>query len=184
MVPKIIHYCWFGPSPLPPIIKKCLASWKEVMPDYEIKKWDENNIPIDKHRFMKEAYDAKKYAFVSDYARYWILNQYGGIFLDCDVEILRPLDELMETPVTFGINKHIKRNVVFVNPGLFIGVEPRHPLMTEILNFYDSISFLDKEGKANLRNSSPRILTKILAENYGFLIIDKTQILRACLNFI
>ena len=85
MIPKVIHYCWFGGNPKNEVIEKCIDSWKRYCPDYKIIEWNESNYNIVKHPFMKKAYDAKKWAFVSDYARVDILNQYGGVYLDTDV---------------------------------------------------------------------------------------------------
>lgn len=82
MIPKIIHYCWFGKEELPPLALKCIESWKKYMPDYEIKRWDEDNYDIRKKQYISQAYDARKYAFVSDYVRFDILYTYGGIYLD------------------------------------------------------------------------------------------------------
>lgn len=96
MIPKIIHYCWFGRGPLPELAQKCIASWKKYLPDYEIKEWNEDNFDVNIIPYTAEAYKAKKYAFVSDYARFWILYQYGGIYFDTDVEVIRPMDDIIE----------------------------------------------------------------------------------------
>lgn len=177
MIPLIIHYCWFGNNPQPDIVKQCIKSWQKFMPNYLIKKWDESNIPISQYKFMKQAYQHEKFAFVSDYARYYILKENGGIFLDCDVEILKSLESLIEHKATFGFNKHIKKNIVFVNPGLFIAIEANHHLTNEILNFYDSIDFINKDGSMNLKYSSPRVITNHLIRYYGLNIEDKSQLL-------
>ena len=79
MIPKIIHYCWFGGNPLPPLALECIASWKKFLPDYEIKEWNEKNFDVNITPYTAEAYLQKKYAFVSDYARFWILEKHGGI---------------------------------------------------------------------------------------------------------
>ena len=86
MIPKIIHYCWFGGKPLPPLAQKCIESWKKYFPDYDIIQWDETNFNINIIPYTSQAYKKKKYAFVSDYARIWILYHYGGIYFDTDVE--------------------------------------------------------------------------------------------------
>ena len=95
MIPKIIHYCWFGRNPLPELALKCIASWKKYMPDYEIKEWNEDNFDVNIIPYTAEAYAQKKYAFVSDYARFWILYRYGGIYFDTDVEVIRPIDDII-----------------------------------------------------------------------------------------
>ena len=93
MIPKIIHYCWFGHNRKPALIKKCIESWKKFMPDWEIREWNEENYDVYKNQYIRNAYAQKKWAFVVDYARFDILNQFGGIFLDTDVELLRPIPE-------------------------------------------------------------------------------------------
>ncbi len=178
MIPKIIHYCWFGHSPLPEIVQRCLESWAKYMPDYEIRRWDETNVDIDGAAFMREAYGLKKYAYVSDYARYKILKDNGGVFLDSDVELVRPFSHLLDSDVVLGINKHVKRNVVFVNPGVFMAAESGNSLISGVLSFYDSVHFVDAAGMPVYRYSSPRVLTSILIKDYGFRVADETQRLR------
>ena len=96
MIPKIIHYCWFGGNPLPESALKCIASWRKFLPDYEIKEWNENNFPIEKcPLYAKQAYQSKKWAFVSDYARFKILYDYGGLYFDTDVELIKPIDDII-----------------------------------------------------------------------------------------
>ena len=92
MIPKIIHYCWFGRNPLPALTLKCIESWNTHLPDYEIIEWNEDNFDVNQFSFAKDAYDSKKYAFVSDVCRLYVLSKYGGIYLDTDMEILKPLD--------------------------------------------------------------------------------------------
>lgn len=95
MIPKIIHYCWFGRNPLPPLAQECIASWRKYLPDYEIKEWNEDNFDVNAIPYTAEAYRQKKYAFVSDYARFWIMYHYGGLYFDTDVEVIRPLDDII-----------------------------------------------------------------------------------------
>ncbi len=94
MIPKIIHYCWFGPKPLPKVVKQCVATWHKHMPDYEYMLWNEDNSPME-HPFVKSAYEAKKYAFVADYVRFWALYNYGGVYLDTDMYVLKSFDDLL-----------------------------------------------------------------------------------------
>lgn len=178
MIPQIIHYCWFGKTPMSPLVEKCINSWRRFMPQYQIMRWDESNFDINASAFMKDAYRTKMYAFVSDYARYKILESYGGIFLDSDVELIKKIDIIGHYPAMFAINKHVKKNVCFVNPGLFMASEAHFPLLKEVLSYYDSIRFISNENKPCLNFSSPRILTSILVNNYGFQIYDKDQILK------
>lgn len=99
MIPKIIHYCWFGKNDKPKEVKKCLKSWEEYLKDYEIVEWNEDNFDIFNNNYAKEAYEAKKYAFVSDYVRAYVLEKYGGFYLDTDVEVFKSFDELLEKNV-------------------------------------------------------------------------------------
>ena len=128
MIPKIIHYCWFGRNPLPELARKCIASWRKYLPDYEIKEWNEDNFDVNIIPYTAEAYAQKKYAFVSDYARFWILYRYGGIYFDTDVEVIRPLDDIIARGCFMGFETDPapKQSGVdaCVNPGLGLGVAP------------------------------------------------------------
>jgi mannosyltransferase OCH1-like enzyme len=101
MIPKVIHYCWFGPKPFSRLILRCIESWREELPDYEICLWNETNSPMD-NKFVQKAYSAKKYAFVSDYVRFWVLHNYGGIYLDTDMYLIRSLNDFLNNKVFFG----------------------------------------------------------------------------------
>ena len=96
MIPKIIHYCWFGKNPLSDLAKKCIDSWKKYCPDYEIIEWNEENFDINSNVYVKEAYDSKKWAFVTDYVRLYALDKCGGIYMDTDVELLKGIDVFLE----------------------------------------------------------------------------------------
>ena len=102
MIPKTIHYCWFGHSEKPELFVKCLNSWKKYCPDYEIKEWNEDNFDIHCSDYVQEAYEAGKWAFVTDYARLWIIYHHGGIYLDTDVEVIKPYDDLLSNKAFFG----------------------------------------------------------------------------------
>lgn len=131
MIPKVIHYCWFGKNPLPESAIKCMDSWKKYCPDFEIKRWDETNFDIFICAYTKEAYEKKKYAFVSDYARFWILNQEGGIYMDTDVEVLKSITPLLNKSfMGFETNN-------ILNPGLTMGTNKNDPVCTDMLNSYE-----------------------------------------------
>ena len=98
MIPKVIHYCWFGGKPLPVQVKRCLSTWRKVLPDYRIVRWSEDNFDIHCNRYVEEAYNAGKWAFVADYARLWVLYRYGGIYMDTDVEVLKSFDPFLTDP--------------------------------------------------------------------------------------
>lgn len=147
MIPKIIHYCWFGRGPLPELAQKCIASWKKYLPDYEIKEWNEDNFDVNIIPYTAEAYQAKKYAFVSDFARFWILYKYGGIYFDTDVEVIRPIDDIVERGNFMGFETGSKLQLkedaseASVNPGLGMGVAPGLGLIKKMLDFYEGKHF-------------------------------------------
>lgn len=146
-IPKIIHYCWFGGKPLPESAIKCINSWKKYCPDYEIIEWNENNFNIaEACDYVKEAYERKKYAFVSDYVRFEVIYKYGGLYFDTDVEIVKPIDDLLEKPF-FGIE--INNNLCDVQPGLGMGSEKNNPLYKEILDNYKNDHFILDNGTNN-----------------------------------
>ena len=163
MIPKVIHYCWFGRGPLPESAKKCIASWRKFLPDYEIKEWNEDNFNVDVIPYTKEAYEARKYAFVSDYARFWILYHHGGIYFDTDVQVIRPMDEIIARGSFMGreAGAYIKdicdAKVVGngsdtglgVAPGLGLGVNPGLGLYKEFLDVYDGLHFIKADGTLN-----------------------------------
>ena len=137
MIPKVIHYCWFGGKPIPNDVKKCINSWKKKCPDYEIKCWNESNFDVNAHPFTKAAYEAKAWAFVSDYARLKVVYDHGGIYLDTDVELLKNLDFLLKYDFYIGIQQvgHL------CNTGLGYGAVKSNNTVQEMLKKYDSVNF-------------------------------------------
>jgi glycosyltransferase involved in cell wall biosynthesis len=168
MIPKIIHYCWFGDNPLPPLALKCIESWKKYCPDYEIKEWNESNFDITKNKYMHEAYTAKKWAFVPDYARLDIVYENGGIYLDTDVELLKNLDKLLEHRAFVGFEK---KNLV--NFGSGFAAEKNFDFIRELRDIYDNINFIKKDGSLNM-TSSPYYQTRLM-EKKGFSGNNKLQ---------
>ena len=158
MIPKIIHYCWFGGNPLPESAIKCIESWKKFFPDYEIKEWNESNFDINAIKYTSEAYKAKKFAFVSDYARFWILYKYGGLYFDTDVEVIKNMDDIIAKGPFMGCEKGASDTSVAsvapglglgVNPGLGLGVNPGLGLYKEMLDLYATLSFFNNNGSYN-----------------------------------
>lgn len=152
MIPKIIHYCWFGHNPLPELAQKCIASWRKFLPDYEIKEWNEDNFDVNIIPYTQEAHAAGKYAFVSDYARFWILYKYGGIYLDTDVEVIRPLDDIIARGPFMGFetDPRPKASCQFsVNPGLGLATTPGLGLIKEMTDCYKGRHFVYED---NMRN--------------------------------
>lgn len=152
MIPKVIHYCWFGHNPLPELAVKCIASWKKFLPEYEIKEWNEDNFDVNIIPYTAEAYQAKKYAFVSDYARFWILYHYGGIYFDTDVEIIKPMDDIIARGPFMGCeNEASDSHSACVAPGLGIGVNPGLDIYKEILDIYSKLNFIKEDGSLNMK---------------------------------
>lgn len=147
MIPKVIHYCWFGGNPMPELVQKCIESWKKYCPDYEIKLWNESNFNIDSCcDYVKEAYANKRWAFVSDYVRIAIVYKYGGIYLDTDVELLKNLDDLLENDAFMGIEPPNFN----VNTGIGFGAIKGHKFLERLLEKYDDTKFIMADGSMNL----------------------------------
>ena len=170
MIPKIIHYCWFGQNPLPPLAIKCIKSWKTHFPDYEIKEWNENNFDVNIIPYTKEAYEAKKYAFVSDYARFWILYNYGGIYFDTDVEVIRPMKDIIDKGSFMGSETEVAN----CNPGLGLGCPPKSELIKELLNLYSTLSFVAKTDNSYNLKTIVEYTTEILV-NHGLKRFNEIQ---------
>lgn len=150
MIPKAIHYCWFGRNPLPKLALKCIASWRKFFPDYEIKEWNEDNFDVNIIPYTSEAYAAKKYAFVSDYARFWILYHYGGIYFDTDVEVIRPMDDIIAKGPFMGIEvPGLEDKYPQINPGLGLGAEQGMPFYSGMMSLYDGLAFINDDGSHN-----------------------------------
>ena len=145
-IPKVIHYCWFGGNPLPKTAKKCMDSWKKYCPDYKIVRWDESNFNVKCTPYCEKMYNEKKWAFLSDYARLKIIYEQGGVYLDTDVELVKPLDDLLHNNCFMGID-----TTFMVSNGLGLGAEKGTAFIKENLSFYDSINL--SEQKTPLINS-------------------------------
>ena len=144
-IPKVIHYCWFGKGEMPKLAKKCIKSWKKYCPDYEIICWNEENFDLTQNRYMKEAYEAGKWAFVSDVARLIIIYENGGIYLDTDVELIKPIDNLLEGKGFMGFDEK-----GIVATGLGFGAEKGNEIVGEFLKDYGNIPFVLPDGSFDL----------------------------------
>lgn len=186
MIPKIIHYCWFGISIMPSSQKRCIRMWKSILKDYQFIKWDEKNFDINYCNYSKEAYKNGKYAYVSDVARCKILYEHGGIYLDTDVEVYKNLDSFLNHSLFTGIevykeyfetmNKQPEVDKSMFVPffGLLssiIGSIPRNPLLNDCLNYYKSIQISNSVFKGFAIDG----LLANQAVNYGFVYEDKYQ---------
>lgn len=180
MIPKIIHYCWFGRNPKPEFVIKYIKTWHDFMPNYEIKEWNEDNYDITKCQYMADAYKEKKWAFVSDYARIDVIYQNGGIYLDTDVEVVKNFDDLLQEDLFCGfesrdplMDKYKMNYEESVNLGLGYGAIKGHKALKDILDLYNDLSFYNKDGSLNLL-ACPHYQTEILMR-YGLIPNRQTQ---------
>lgn len=178
MIPKVIHYCWFGRKPLPKSAIKCIDSWRRFCPDYQIIEWNEDNFNVNATPYTAQAYERGKYAFVSDYARFDILYRHGGLYFDTDVEIIKPINDIVAAGAFMGIeNDHPGQTEselgIGVNPGLGLGVASGLELYQEILDYYAKTPFVDEQG-----NQIPGTVvhhTTQLLKKHGFQNSDVLQ---------
>lgn len=148
MIPKVIHYCWFGGRPLPESALRCIASWRRFFPDYEIREWNEGNFDVNSIPYTAQAYAAGKYAFVSDYARFKILYENGGLYFDTDVEVIKSFDDILARGAFMGCELAAPEGGA--NPGLGLGVAPGLGLYKELLDRYEALEFVREDGNLNL----------------------------------
>lgn len=203
MIPKKIHYCWFGGAEMSPFIKKCMETWKKYLPDYELVLWNEEKFDINSIPFVKEAYESKKWAFVADYVRFYALYTEGGLYFDTDIKVLRSFPSTWLDRGFFSAHE--------VHPGLLVpeqinesflpaknnikidgfsilsaimGSDVAHPFVKDCLDIYHNMDFLDKSG--NIRNKGEIIIGQILIRaglKYGYrfenveMIIDKDMLI-------
>lgn len=131
MIPKVIHYCWFGRGEKPKLAKKCIESWKKFCPDYEIIEWNEDNFDVNKCEYTKYCYENQKWAFLSDYVRLFVVFERGGLYFDTDVEVIRSFDGLLEYDAFYGFE-----NENFIASGLGFGAVANHPTIDAMLQEY------------------------------------------------
>lgn len=160
LIPKKIHYCWFGNNPLSDLATRCLESWQKYCPDYEIVRWDETNCDLGVNQFVQQAYEAGKWAFVSDYYRLKVIEENGGIYLDTDVELLKPLDEFLSLDGFMGFEMGERNHIA---TGLGFGAKPNHPVITQLRQAYETIPFILPDGSYD-ETPCPRRDTKSLVE--------------------
>lgn len=167
MIPKRIHYCWFGRGKMPEMARKCIASWKKYLPEYEIKEWNEENFDLDQYPYVREAYDNRKFAFVTDVVRLYALYHEGGIYMDTDVEVLKPLDVLLQYDAVSGFESatRIPTGLMACRKGL--------PIFKELLSEYDGLHFVKSDGSMDLTTNVTRITNTLL--KYGFVPNNQLQ---------
>lgn len=176
MIPKIIHYCWLSDEPLPNDIKEYIEGWKRLMPDYKIVKWDTSKFDIDSVPFVKQAFENHKWAFAADYIRVYALYNYGGIYLDSDVEVLKKFDDFLNLKMMLGYeNTNIRSLEVAV-----WGAEKNHPLLSDILDLLDKRQFIQNDGSFDLK-PLPMVVRDLIHEK-GYQCRDVMSLSDCCEN--
>jgi mannosyltransferase OCH1-like enzyme len=170
-IPKKIHYCWFGRGKKPAMAIQCMASWQKHLPEYEIIEWNEDNFDISMNLYVKQAYAAGKYAFVTDYVRLHVLYEHGGIYMDTDVEVLKSLDSFLDNPAFSGFESN-----EFIPTGI-MGAVKAHPWIGRLLDFYKEHSFFRSDGTMDA-NTNTHIITSITKDEYNLVIGNHMQILK------
>lgn len=170
-IPRYIHYCWFGGKTIPLQYEKYMKSWKEFCPDFEIMRWDESNFPIEDFMYAAEAYKENKMAFVSDVARIYALQKFGGIYLDTDVEIIKPLDTILRGHEAVLGWESIKANTMGTG---FLAFVPKHIICERMIDYYKEHHFKLEDGTLNIK-SNTRILAELIEKEYGLLPSTSVQ---------
>lgn len=164
MIPHLIHYCWFGQAPLPELAEECIASWRKHMPSWQIMRWDESNFDIAAAPlYVRQAYAARKYAFVSDYVRLWALEQYGGLYMDVDFEVFRPFDELMDKYPAFAGYEGSKRHPVMQG---VIASEPHGAWVRDMLQSYQCREFIRDDGSLDMTPNTSYFTDRLEAQGF------------------
>lgn len=192
MIPKIIHLCWFSGDPYPPLIKKCVESWGKVMPDYRVEIWDEKKARSLNNKFVNQAIDQKKYAFAADFVRLHALYEYGGIYLDSDIYLKQSLEPLLKGSFVSFMEYHPalvnsseideegnRKEGIYPVSGIGVQAacmasEPHHPLIRNIMKYYEKRNFIKDDGSLDMNVIAPAIFAN-KAEDFGFKYIDKLQ---------
>lgn len=163
MIPKIIHYCWFGGKAVPDNLQRYMATWRTLMPDWEIREWNEHNFSIGTAPlYVQEAYREQKWAFVSDYVRIWALNLHGGVYLDTDVEVLKSFEDLLNDVAFIGLEESLAHL-----PGTCVmGCEAHCNWASDMLTLYDDIRFVRKDGTLNMTTNVQRMGIKLIEKGF------------------
>lgn len=172
MIPKIIHYCWLSGDEIPDTLKKCMESWRKYLPDYTFMLWDRSRFDIESVPWVKEAFEVKKYAFAADYIRLYAVYNYGGIYMDMDVEVLKSLNPMLTRPYILGYEKQNG-----IEAGIF-GGEKGGEWLKKCLDYYDGRHFIDKNGEMDTL-PLPRIMYKCLSDDIKTMTIFPNEYLTA-----
>ncbi len=181
MIPKIIHYCWIGGAEMPELELRCLASWHQHMPDWEYRRWDESNFDIaEAPLYVRQAYEARKYAFVSDYVRLWALEKFGGLYMDVDFMAYRPFDELMDKYAAFAGYEGSKRKPVMQG---ILASEPHGAWVRDMLSTYQCREFIKEDGSLDLTPNTSYFTDRL--ESQGFVAdgVEKDFYVKSISNF-
>ncbi len=170
MIPKIIHYCWFGGKPLPELACRCIESWKKYLPEYEIVRWDENTFDINSNPYVKEAYENKKYAFVTDYVRLYAIYTQGGIYMDTDVEVRKPLEQFLKHHAFSGFESYHD-----IPTGIMASEKGFHGIKDQ-LDYYTNRHFVKEDGTFDMTTNVVTItnyyLERGLKRNNTFQVLE------------
>lgn len=178
MIPKVIHYCWFGRGKKPHLIRKCLESWRNIMPDYEIKEWNEDNFDVNAIPFVKQAYEERKWAFVADVCRFYACYHEGGIYLDTDVEVFKRFDDFLKCNFFAGTEVRSAQDVddyVTVDASAF-GCERGHWFAKACLDWYRDKPFRLSDG--TIPGGVVQVVATSVLEPYGYRRVNECQTVR------
>jgi len=169
MIPKIIHYCWFGRGEMPELAKMCIESWKKFLPDYELMLWNEDNFDVSSLKFTRQAYEKRKFAFVTDYVRLYALKNYGGVYMDTDVEITKNIDKFLELPAFSGFETGdlIPTGIMASEKGL--------KWIDELIKYYDKKPFVRWNGRLN-KTPNTLIISRIFGKKGGVILNNTYQV--------
>jgi len=178
MIPKIIHYCWLSNDPYPEHIQRCMETWKKYLPDYELMLWNFDRFDRKSNLWVDEAFAAKKYAFASDYIRLYALFNYGGIYLDTDVEVLKPFDDLLDLPYFVG-EEYEEQFEHYKIEAAIIGAEKGTQWIGKCMHWYEDKSFILQRRNYFL-NPLPSVVKQTIEDNYELKWVkDKSEIKRS-----
>jgi mannosyltransferase OCH1-like enzyme len=174
MIPKVVHYCWFGRGQMPKMALKCIDSWKRYLPDYQLKLWNEDNFDLNINTYALEAYQTRKFAFVTDYVRLFVLYNEGGIYMDTDVEVLKSLDGFLLLPAFSGFEgeKYVPTGIMASEKG--------GKWVEEQLDYYKEKHFILPDGSFDLTTNT-QIISNIMESN-GFILKNSYQIYKDCMH--
>ena len=163
MIPKIIHYCWFGGKQMPELALKCIESWKKHLPDYELRLWNEETFDINSVPYVKEAYEARKFAFVTDYVRLWALEREGGVYMDVDFEVYKSFDDLMDTYTAFAGYEGSKKNPVMMG---ILAAQAHHPWIQGMLATYVDRRFIMHDGSLDMTPNTSYFFDWMISQGF------------------